>query len=150
MTPCRWIIPRRVGSACWCHSLVYSPMGSQDSPVYSPMGSQDSPVNSSTGLHFTNCEVHAITFTRTIINEMGGGLLERSFPQHFLPLFFILGLIVLSLHFWSPFKGTVQRDFNSVFWHKWIDLCLNMNRFWFINFSESPTIFDLRNSSSHG
>jgi hypothetical protein len=28
-------------------------------------------------------------------------------------------------------KGTVQRDFNSVFLHIWIDLGLNKNRFWF-------------------
>ncbi len=29
----------------------------------------------------------------------------------------------------QAYKGTVQRDFNSVLWHIWIDLGLNMNRF---------------------
>ncbi len=48
------------------------------------------------------------------------------------------------------FKGTVQRDFNSVFWHIWIGLGLSKNRFWLKNLSEAPTILDIRNSSSRG
>ncbi len=31
----------------------------------------------------------------------------------------------------NSFKGTVQRDFNSVFWCLWIGLGLNKDRFWF-------------------
>jgi hypothetical protein len=38
----------------------------------------------------------------------------------------------------SPFKGTVQRDFHSVFWHLWIGSGLNKNRPGFNIFSGSP------------
>jgi hypothetical protein len=38
-------------------------------------------------------------------------------------------------------KGTVQRDFNSVFWHIWTGLDLNMNCFWFYYFSGAPNNF---------
>jgi hypothetical protein len=31
----------------------------------------------------------------------------------------------------NKLKGTAQRDFNSVFWHLWIGLGLNKDRFWF-------------------
>jgi predicted DNA-binding transcriptional regulator len=31
-------------------------------------------------------------------------------------------------------KGTVQREFSSIFWHKWIGLGLNKNCFWLLNF----------------
>ncbi len=42
-------------------------------------------------------------------------------------------------------KGTVQRDFNSVFWHLWIGLGLNKDRFWFKHFSEAPMSLDRKN-----
>ncbi len=35
-------------------------------------------------------------------------------------------------------KGTVQRDFNSVFWHLWIGRGLNKDRFWFNIFHRPP------------
>ncbi len=50
----------------------------------------------------------------------------------------------------SELKGTVQRDFNYVFWHILIGLGLNTNRFYFKNFSEAPTILDQRTFSSRG
>jgi hypothetical protein len=38
------------------------------------------------------------------------------------------------------FKGTVLRDFNSVFWHIWICLRMNINRFGFWHFFKAPRI----------
>jgi hypothetical protein len=47
-------------------------------------------------------------------------------------------------------KKTVQRDFDSVFWHIWIGLRLNMNRFGFYKFCKAPTIQDQRWHFPHG
>jgi hypothetical protein len=47
------------------------------------------------------------------------------------------------------FKGTVQRDFHSVFLHLWIGLGLVKDRSWFEHFSEAPTILDRRKFASH-
>jgi hypothetical protein len=49
----------------------------------------------------------------------------------------------------TVFKGTVQPDFHFVFWYTLIGLGLNMNRFWFLNFSETPTICQQRWLFSH-
>jgi hypothetical protein len=45
---------------------------------------------------------------------------------------------IIGLHFSSNLRGTVQRDFNVVLWHMWIDhYCCK-------HISEAPTILDQR------
>jgi hypothetical protein len=39
-------------------------------------------------------------------------------------------------------KGTVARDFGPVFWAVGMNLGLNMNRLWFLNFNAAPLILD--------
>ncbi len=69
--------------------------------------------------------------------------ISTKFLQHFIAVQFELRAI-------QNFKGTVQRDFHSVFWHLRIGLGLNKDRFWFKKFSEAPTILDRRKFSSRG
>jgi hypothetical protein len=51
----------------------------------------------------------------------------------------------VTFHRSTTLKGTVQRDFHSVFWHKWIGLGLNRKLHLVLNFFESPTILDQEN-----
>jgi hypothetical protein len=37
-------------------------------------------------------------------------------------------------------KGLSHEIFRAVFWPVWIDLGLDMNRFWFLSFKEAPSI----------
>ncbi len=56
----------------------------------------------------------------------------------------------VTLIYWRKFatqffrgaKGTVQRDFNSMFQHIWIGLGMIINRYPFLNFWKDPRIFD--------
>jgi hypothetical protein len=41
-----------------------------------------------------------------------------------------------------PLKGLSHEIFGPVFWLVWIDLGLNVNRFWFLSFKEAPSILD--------
>ncbi len=39
-------------------------------------------------------------------------------------------------------NGLSHEIFGPVFWPVWLDLGLNMNRFWFLSFNEAPSIWD--------
>ncbi len=39
-----------------------------------------------------------------------------------------------------PLKGLSHEIFGPVFWPVWVDLGLNMNRFWFLSFKEASSI----------
>ncbi len=72
------------------------------------------------------------------------------FQVQYKELFYLILKVLYAVSFFNCFSLKGQSSENSVFWHIWIGLGLSKNRFWLNNFSEAPTILDLRNSSSRG
>jgi hypothetical protein len=47
---------------------------------------------------------------------------------------------VLDGHISTSLKGLSHEVFGPVFWPVWMQIGLNKNRFWFLNFKEAPSI----------